>query len=251
MKSIAIHAGEMCQEATASLGGIEVEYKSAKDLVTATDKEVEFFLTSRIKEKFPDHTIVGEEGGVHEAGGDGRWFIDPIDGTVSFVHGQPGYSVSIGYQEKEVTVAGVVYSPVLGQMFSAQRGRGAYLNDNPIHVTATSRLIEAVFATGFSCLRARLEKNNLGAFNRIIPEIRDFRRMGSAALDLAYVAAGKLDGFWEMNLNSYDVVAGALLVEEAGGHVCDFEGEKQFPERGIVATNGVLTNPFLGLLNRS
>ncbi len=238
LQEILAAAGDLCLSGLAEDLSDELEFKNSKDLVTIVDRRVEDYLVSQIKKRFVGHDIIGEESGVHLSGSDHCWVIDPIDGTTSYFHGQPYFSVSIGLKERGELICGGVYAPAMKQMFLAARGKGATLNGTPIQVSGCNRLINSVLATGFACLRSGWEHNNLHYFNRIMTEIRDVRRCGSAALDLAYVAAGKYDGFWEMNLNDYDVAAGSLLVTEAGGQVCDFNGGKTFPEQGIIATNG-------------
>lgn len=238
-------AGDLCltglsEDLTGSLA-----FKDFKDLVTIVDRRVEDYLISRIKARFADHDMIGEESGSHLLGSDYCWVIDPIDGTTSYFHRQPYFSVSIGLKEKGELICSGVYAPVLKQMFLAVRGEGATLNGMPIQVSRCTRLVNSVLATGFACLRSGLEHNNLTYFNRIMPEIRDIRRCGSAALDLAYVAAGKYDGFWEMNLNEYDIAAGVLLVIEAGGRVCDFNGGSNYPEQGIIGSNGRIDRDLL------
>lgn len=250
LKNLAFQAGEICLEAAGNQQAMQLEFKSEKDLVTAIDKKVEDFLRDNIINEYPEHGIVGEERGVTEGEGTYRWVIDPIDGTVSFVHGLPGYSISLALQREGITQWAVVYGPLLGQMFSAERGGGVFLNSQPIQVSTCTTMINSVWATGFACLRAGAKNNNLPHFTEILLQIRDIRRMGSAALDLAYVAAGKIDGFWELCLADHDVVAGVLLVEEAGGEVCDFQGGDQFPQQGIVATNGLLTSKIRTILDR-
>lgn len=250
IKKLAWDCGEICLQDGANLSEDDVDFKGKRDLVTAVDKKVEDFLVAAIGEKYPHHDILGEETGLNSRGSDHRWVVDPIDGTTSFCHGQPYYSISIAYQVQGKTEAAVVYGPSLGQMFSAERGKGSFLNGSKIQVSATSELINSVFATGFACLRAGREVNNLYHLNNVLPNIRDIRRCGSAALDLAYVAAGKCDGFWEMDLNSYDVAAGVLLVEEAGGDVFDMKGKNNYPEDGIVAGNGKITAQLISLLQK-
>lgn len=250
MKSIAFEAGEICLQALENKSELELEFKGEKDLVTAIDKKVEDFLLDEIGEKYPHHSVLGEERGLTAGDRDCRWIIDPIDGTVSFVHGLPGFSISLAYEENGNTVAGVVYGPMLGQMFTAERGKGAALNGKAITVSKCDSMIDSVWATGFACMREGRPDNNLPILGRILPRVRDIRRMGSAALDLAYVAAGKIEGFWELSLAEYDVAAGVLLVEEAGGEVCDFRGEDRFPEQGILATNRQLTSQLLPLLRQ-
>jgi myo-inositol-1(or 4)-monophosphatase len=248
LKKLAVDAGRICLEGSEHLSASDVEYKSPRDLVTVVDKRVEDYLITEIKKVYPDHAFIGEETGRSETGSDCCWIIDPIDGTTSYVHGQPFYSVSIAFAKGGELQAGVVHAPALGQLFSAEKGKGAELNDRGIRVSATERMRESVIATGFACLRAGWKRNNMVYLNRIMPAIRDIRRCGSAAVDLAYVAAGKFDGFWELNLNIYDIAAGVLLVGEAGGTVCDFAGGSAYPEAGIVATNGRITDELMTFL---
>ncbi len=242
-------AGDICLAEQEGLTLGDLAFKSRKDLVTATDKHVEAFIIQQIQARFPTHGILGEETGRSRTSGEFLWIIDPIDGTTSFFHGQPYYAVSIALEKAGDIILGAVFAPALGQLFYAQKGRGAFLNDKPIQVSVTTNMTDAVMATGFACLRAGHEHNNLEHFNRIVPRLRDIRRCGSAAVDLAYVACGKLDGFWEMNLNIYDVAAGILLVTEAGGTVCDFDGGLRFPENGIVAANHALAPMLVGHLS--
>lgn len=241
---LAREAGDICIKESASLEEVVVEYKSARDLVTSVDKKVEEYLRKRISAIYPDHSILGEEGGFSERQSECCWIIDPIDGTNSFIKGLPGYTVSIALQREGQIVAGVVYAPVLGQLFSAVVGEGACLNNKWIKVSASSRLIDSVLSSGFTCIREGRRPDNMEAFSRVIPQVRDFRRHGSAALDLAWVAAGKLDGYWEQCLNVYDVAAGVLLVQEAGGMVTDYAGGTDFPAGGLVATNGLIHERF-------
>lgn len=245
LKKLALEAGSICLQESADVRRTDVVYKNAKDLVTTVDKKVEDYLVSEINRRYPDHDIIGEERGRTNKDSHCTWIIDPIDGTTSFVHGLSYYSVSIAYQENGQVQAGVVYAPALNQLFHATKGEGAYLNDRRISVSATSEMVEALLATGFACLRSGWQNNNLYYLNKILPKIRDIRRCGSAAIDLSYVAAGKFDGFWEMNLNDYDIAAGALLVQEAGGVVVDLQGGVNFPEKGVLATNGLLTEKIL------
>jgi len=248
LKKLAMEAGQICLEGSEHLSATDVEFKNPRDLVTVVDKRVEKYIIAEIKKVYPDHGIIGEETGRTETESDCYWIIDPIDGTTSFVHGQPYYAVSIAFRKGGELQAGVVHAPALGQLFSAEKGQGTSLNDRRVQVSTTTQMKESVLGTGFACLRAGLEKNNMIYLNRIMPAIRDIRRCGSAAIDLAYVAAGKFDGFWELNLNIYDIAAGVLLVTEAGGDVCDFSGSNAYPEAGIIATNGKITKELLGYL---
>ncbi len=249
LKKLAWEAGEICLQHSPTLSGADLDFKGTRDLVTVVDKKVENHIISAITEKFPDHDIIGEETGATRKGSDSCWIIDPIDGTTSYFHGQPYYSVSIAFQKNGILEAAVVYAPALGQLFSAERGGGAWLNGTQrLKVSQTENMINCLLATGFACLRAGREPNNLLYLSRILPKIRDIRRCGSAAVDMAYVAAGKVDGFWEMDLNIYDIAAGVLLVEEAGGVVSDMNGKKNYPGDGIVATNGRITNDLISYL---
>ena len=231
-----------------------MEFKNRKDIVTVTDKKVEELIIKKIDRHYPTHDILGEETGRSQARiSDNNekylWIIDPIDGTTSFFHGQPFYSISIALKKEDQTILGGVYAPALDQLFFAEKGGGAFLNGESIQVSRCEKLIDSVMATGFACLRAGLTKNNLTHFNRIVPLLRDIRRFGSAALDLCYVACGKVDGFWEMELNLYDIAAGALIAEEAGAIVSDFSGGNLYPEQGIVAANPSLSGLLIDQLN--
>ncbi len=251
IKKIARDAGEICLRESKGLRREDLHFKGIRDLVTGVDRMVENFIIKEITARYPEHNIIGEETGTTDHGADHSWIIDPIDGTTSYFHNQPFYAVSIAYQHHGVTQAGVVHAPALGQMFSAARQKGAWLNDTvPLSVSRTDTMINAVLATGFACLRAGREPNNLYYLNIVLPRIRDIRRCGSASIDLAYVAAGKVDGFWEMDLNIYDIVAGVLLVEEAGGVVSDMKGGNEYPLAGVVASNGRITGDLLDCLGR-
>lgn len=236
LKKLAIDAGRICQKEQDTLSSADVDFKSKKDLVTSTDKKVEQFIIQQIKEKFPAHAVLGEETGSNGMDSDYLWIIDPIDGTTSFFHRQPFYSVSIAVRHHHHFIGSAVFLPALDELFWATP-EGAFLNKNPICVSETSTLIDAVMATGFACLRADLKENNLPYFNKIVPQLRDVRRYGSAAIDLCYVACGRLDGFWELNLNLYDIAAGVMILENAGGKICDFNGEQDYPAQGLIATN--------------
>lgn len=248
-KQLARQAGRICLDRQSGLGADSLAFKSPKDIVTAVDRDVEKFLKTEIESAYPDHDFLGEETGQTRGCGAYRWIIDPIDGTTSYVHGQPFYAVSIGLEHQNQIILGVVYAPALDQLFYGEKSKGAFLNEAPIHVSRTRDTEQAVLATGFACLRAGLTENNLERFNRIVPRIRDIRRYGSAAMDLCYTAMDALDGFWEMNLNLYDIAAGVLILREAGGVVTDFNGRNQFPEEGIAAGNPYIHPELIRLLN--
>jgi len=234
LKELILSAGKICREQQPLLTSSDVDFKGKKDLVTRTDKQVEDFIIHAIQKTYPGHDIFGEETGRTHNSSDYLWIIDPIDGTTSFFHQQPFYSVSIAIQHHGETICGAVYAPALDELFYADK-TGAFLNHKPIRVSSTRCLEDSVMATGFACLRDGRTDNNLRYFNKIVPDLRDIRRYGSAAIDLCYVACARVDGFWEMSLNPYDIAAGAFIVEKAGGSVCDFNGGTHFPDQGIIA----------------
>jgi myo-inositol-1(or 4)-monophosphatase len=248
LKDIITEAGKIAMSHKAHLSEVQVTRKSEKDLVTEADVAVEEYLVDRIKGQYPDHAIVGEETGTH-AGSQYRWIIDPIDGTTSFVHDQPFFSISIALEKDGQLILGAVNAPVLGELFMAELGKGATLNDKPINVSGRDNLGDCVLATGFACVRSDLPENNIANFVKIMPRVRGVRRYGSAAIDLAYVACGRMDGFWELNLKIYDIAAGILLVTEAGGAVTDFDGKTRndLPNK-ILATNGKIHNELSNIL---
>jgi myo-inositol-1(or 4)-monophosphatase len=239
-ESLAREAGALLMEHFGRLDPSEIKTKSAaRDLVTAADLDSERLIVRGLRAAFPGHAIEAEEE-VRDADDAGvpRWFIDPLDGTVNFVHQMPAFAVSMGlFLGAEPEVA-VVYLPRLDEMFSATRGGGARLNGASIRVSSTDHLGDAILATGFPYRRNELEHNNLANFECFYLDVRDLRRMGSAAMDLAYVAAGRIDGFWELHLSPHDVAAGALLVREAGGVVKDADGGEQWLRGGHIVASG-------------
>ncbi|MBI3724128.1 inositol monophosphatase [bacterium] len=219
-----------------------VSKKSQRELVTEVDEACERHVIARIRAAFPDHDYFAEEGSRREQKKSPyRWIVDPLDGTTNYAHGIPLFSISLGLEKAGEIAGGVVFAPYLNEMFFATKGQGAFLNSRtiPIHVSETDAIPEAVLATGFAYVLNQTPNTNLENFVRVTREARATRRFGSAALDLAYVACGRYDGFWEMHLKAYDVAAGALLVREAGGKVTDFLGGEEWLEgQSIVATNG-------------
>ena len=249
LKQIVTRAGEISLDYKTRLAGIKITQKeTAKDLVTEADVAVENYLVEQIKRRYPDHAICGEETGLH-TGGDYRWIIDPIDGTLSFIHNQPFYSISVAVEHRGQTLLAAVNAPVLGEFFTAELGQGATLNDNPIRVSNCDTLADAMLATGFACMRGNQTRNNMPYFNTLMPKIRDIRRYGSAAIDLCYLACGKIDGLWELYLQIYDIAAGVLIAQEAGATVTDFSGKNTDNLPGeIMATNGKLHNELSEIL---
>lgn len=204
-----------------------IETKStAIDLITEVDYLSEKIILEGIKENYPDHGILSEETGTYDIKSDYMWIVDPLDGTTNYAQGLPVFAVSIALQYKEKTVLGVVYAPFMQQMFTAVRGKGSYLNEKKIKVSDKTEFKNAFLATGFPYDRAVHPDNNLNYFCYLKPKVRGIRRLGSAAYDLACVAAGIFDGYWEINLNLWDVAAGVLLVEEAGGKAIYLEEKR-------------------------
>lgn len=239
LKKLAMQAGAMALAEQAGLSAGNIHHKSPLDLVTDTDRKVESFLTAELTKRFPDYGIYGEEHGKSHADREYCFVIDPIDGTASFIHGLPNWCVSIGLQRNGRSVAGVVYQPVMQDLYYAAEGQGSYVNGIRMQVSGRTALNECIMSTGFFCLRAGWrEENNLRYFSRIAPELADIRKYGSAALDCCMTARGVIDGNWELCLEPYDVAAGVIIVREAGGMVTDLVGGENYPGRGILCTNG-------------
>ena len=228
-----------------------VSYKSRTNLVTDADTSSEAYLVSKIAAAYPSHSIVAEEGGGRNAHGEYIWYVDPLDGTNNYAHGLPFFCISIGVFSVELkrVVAGVAYNPFLGEMFTATLGGGARLNGSAIAVSAMDDIGTSLIATGFPYDKERTDTNNLREFNRILPRVQGIRRMGSAAIDLSYVACGRLDGYWEGQLQSWDTAAGSLIVAEAGGTVTRYDGGAYHPEYPEIAdSNGRIHGQLTGLL---
>jgi myo-inositol-1(or 4)-monophosphatase len=226
--------------------GVETEYKGDVDLVTVADRAVEAYLRDALLTAFPTHGIYGEEGTRDRLDSEYRWYIDPLDGTTNFAHGFPQFCVSMGLEHRAPGLAeehdgpiaaAVIYDPMRDELFVAERGKGAFLNGKAIHVSQVPELGEALIATGFPS-RKRHENPNIHFYQELTLRSHGVRRAGSAALDLAYTACGRLDAFWEFNLNPWDTAAGFLLVEEAGGMVTGFEGTyRRLDSREVLASN--------------
>ncbi|HEY1807443.1 MAG TPA: inositol monophosphatase family protein [Acidobacteriaceae bacterium] len=247
-------AAAIAQEAGALLRryferGVATEYKGDVDLVTEADRASERLITQRLSAAFPDHGIYGEEGVRQRIESEYRWYVDPLDGTTNFAHGFPVFCVSLGLEHRPAgrpadsdgaLVAGVIYDPTRDDLFVAEKGQGAWLNGRRIQVSATKHLAEALLATGFPS-RKRHASPNIHFYQEFTLRSHGVRRAGSAALDLAYTACGRLDGFWEFHLNPWDTAAGALLVLEAGGTMSRFDGEPFRLDSGeVLATNGLV-----------
>ena len=252
--AIAREAGARLREFLAQ--GVETEYKGDVDLVTVADRTAEKLIRERLSEAFPEHGVYGEEGTRDRLEGEYRWYVDPLDGTTNFAHGLPQFCVSLGLElrpeglrpdEDGTLVAAVIYDPMRDELFTAERGRGAWLNGKPMRVSRTPELAEALVATGFPS-RKRHESPNVHFYQEFTLRSHGVRRAGSAALDLASIAAGRMDAFWEFKLNPWDTAAGILLVEEAGGRVTDFAGNPfRLESRETLASNGLIHAELVGL----
>jgi myo-inositol-1(or 4)-monophosphatase len=233
------------------LGNIDrIDYKSAFNIVTDVDQSSERLIVDHIKRAFPEDSLMAEEGsGAGEKQSQRCWFIDPLDGTTNFTHSYPFFAVSIGFACDNEMVVGVVYNPISGENFVAVKGQGATLNDQPIRVSAVSDIEASLLATGFPADTATAQFNNLEIFQELTNRTHGVRRDGAAALDLCYVACGRLDAFWEMKLSPWDVAAGSLIVEEAGGKVTDLvAGDFDRYSGHILASNGLIHNDVVQIL---
>src|SRR5271165_2610184 len=235
---IAREAGQILREE--SRHPAQISYKREVDLVTQADKRSERLIVERLTKYFPTHAIAAEEGTGHESTSEFRWHVDPLDGTTNFAHGYPCFCVSLGLAQRDALIAAVIYDPIADELFAAARGEGSTLNGKKIHVSQNATLGTSLLCTGFP-VHNRKGTPNLQYYGDFTMCSHGVRRDGSAALDLAYVAAGRFDGFWEFGLNKWDTAAGVLIVEEAGGKVSDFAG-RPYPLGGpvILATNGLI-----------
>ncbi len=227
--------------------GVGFELKGDYDLVTAADRASEKLVMKRLRERFPKHGIVAEEGGRAEMDAELRWYVDPLDGTTNFAHGFPLWNVTLALAKRGEVIAGVVYDPLNRELFAAERGAGARLNGAPIHVSKARSLDDSLLSTGFPS-RRRHRSVNIHFYYQLAMLSHGVRRGGSAALDLAFTACGRLEAFWEFGLNPWDMAAGTLLVEEAGGRVSGMRGESlDLHGKYLVADNGLIHQELLEL----
>jgi myo-inositol-1(or 4)-monophosphatase len=257
----AVAGAEIALEAGALLRslferGVVTEYKGDVDLVTEADRASEKLIVERISARFPSHGIFGEEGSRHGLESEYRWYVNPLDGTTNFAHSFPVFCVSMGLEHRPPglsadadgeLIAGIIYDPTRDELFAAQKGEGAWMNGRSIHASRTEHLAEALLATGFPS-RKRHSSPNVHFYQEFTLRSHGVRRAGSAALDLAYTACGRIDGFWEFNLNPWDTAAGALLVMEAGGVITSFDGSPfRLNSREVLATNAHLNEELVRL----
>jgi len=242
-------AGDIINFASRDLGQLKIQTKTFNDFVSEVDKAAEQAIIDTLKEAYPDHGFLGEESGDTNKEAENIWIIDPLDGTTNFLHSYPCYCVSIALQQKGVLTQAVIYDPVRNDLFTATKGRGAFLNDKRIRVGSRIKLKESLIATGFPFREFSYLDTYMAMLKDMIKNTSGIRRPGCAALDLAYVAAGFSDGFFELNLLAWDIAAGGLLVQEAGGIVGDFEGNESWLKTGnIVAANPKVFGQMLQLL---
>lgn len=231
-------AGRIINRASNDVGALNIQSKSINDFVSEVDHAAEAAIINILKDAYPDHGFLGEESGDTNKDAENIWIIDPLDGTTNFLHNFPQYCVSIALQQNGVLTQAVIYDPVRNDLFTATKGRGAFLNDKRIRVSNRTKLQQSLISTGFPFRDFTHLDTYLDMLKDMIKKTTGIRRPGSAALDLAYVAAGYTDGFFEINLSAWDIAAGGLLVQEAGGMVGDFEGNESWLQTGnIVAAN--------------
>jgi myo-inositol-1(or 4)-monophosphatase len=245
---------EVAMQAACEAGGIlmaeyarpvDISYKGEVDIVTQADRRSEQAIVTRLRARFPKHAIVAEEGGGSETDSPFRWHVDPLDGTTNFAHGYPCFAVSIGLEEEGEPITGVIFQPVTGELFTAVKGEGAYLNRNRIHVSVIQKLATSLLVTGFPSVK-RAQNPNIHYYWDFTLRSHGVRRDGSAAMDLASVACGRFEGFWEFGLHSWDTAAGVLLVREAGGTVSRFDGQPyHLGDRELLASNGKVHSEML------
>jgi len=228
-----------------------INYKGEINIVTEEDRLSEEMITSRIRERYPDHDILAEESAGMVLGSKYRWIIDPLDGTTNYAHGYPVFCVSIAFEKESEIHLGVIYNPMLDEMFVAEKGKGAFLNGQKISVSNTADLSSSLLATGFPYDIRSDRNNNINYFNGMAKSAQAIRRAGSAALDMAYIAAGRFDGFWELKLMPWDTAAGCLMIRESGGTVTDlFGGAFHLEAPHVLATNGKIHRDMVALLKK-
>lgn len=246
------NAGKVIVKGYENLEAVEVEEKSLNDYVTSVDKEAEVAIIGTLRKSFPDHCIIAEESGTDDGKDkDYQWIIDPLDGTTNFIHGIPHFAVSIALKIKGRTEVGVVFDPIRNELFSAVKGQSAQINGYRTRTNSVAKLPGTLLATGFPFKQKYHTETYLNIFRDFFMDVADMRRSGSAALDLAYVAAGRMDGFWEFGLKPWDIAAGELLVKESGAMMTDFNGGNDHMKSGnVVAANPKLLKEMLTVIRK-
>jgi myo-inositol-1(or 4)-monophosphatase len=231
----------------------EIGHKGRVDLVTEVDRRSEAYILQQLRSRYPDHPIIAEESGRLEGSASSTWFVDPLDGTVNYAHAIPIFSVSIAFAQNGSLLHGVVYDPMRDECFSATAGEGAWLNGQPLRVSNTQEMVDSLLVTGFPYDLWKSPVNNLEFFGRFARQTQGVRRLGSAALDLCYVAAGRFDGYWELKLQPWDIAAGALICREAGARVTNLEGGADIlqPPYSILTANPAMHTRMFAVLHET
>jgi len=229
---------------------LQVSLKGPGDFVSASDKKVEKTLIDELQKARPNYSILSEEVGEINNDKDFKWIIDPIDGTANFLHGIPHFAISVGLEHNSEIICGIIYDPIKDEMFLAEKGNGAYLNNQRMRVSSRSKLKDCIIFTGGPKIESKDRELSLKEYNNFSSKVLiPIRKLGSAALDMAYVAAGRCDGFWQRNLNYWDIAAGIILVKESGGFITDFKGEKEYIQnKTVLATNSKINNEMIEVL---
>ncbi len=229
---------------------LQVSLKGPGDFVTVSDKKVEKILIDELQKARPNYSILSEEIGEIKNDQSFKWIIDPIDGTANFLHGIPHFAISVGLEHNSEIICGIIYDPIKDEMFLAEKGNGAYLNNQRMRVSSRSKLKDCIIFTGGPKIESKDRELSLKEYNNFSSKVLiPIRKLGSAALDMAYVAAGRCDGFWQRNLNYWDIAAGIILVKESGGFITDFKGEKEYIQnKTVLATNSKINNEMIEVL---
>jgi len=248
-----------CMKASRSLirdfGEIEnlqVSTKGPGDFVTSADKRTEKILIEELQKARPEYGIITEEAGIiNKSNTDNRWVIDPIDGTMNFLNGIPQFAISIGYEEKGEITCGVIFNPIINEMFVAEKGSGAYLNNSRIRVSNKKKIKDALLVTGGPKRASKIKNKIFSEYINVSNEVSNVRKFGSAALDMAYVACGRFDGYWQRELNYWDIAAGVIVIKEAGGFINFFDEDKNNPlKKNIIASNSNIHSELIDLIGK-
>jgi myo-inositol-1(or 4)-monophosphatase len=252
LKTLILEAGKRLKRQFGRVKSIQIKEGSSTNLVTNVDREIEDFIKRGIRKNFPEDSILAEESAAEDFTSGKKWIIDPLDGTTNFAHGLPIFCISIALEEEGTVTAGAVCNPIANEFFYGRRGKGATFNGKAIHVSKTMRLRESLLVTGFPYTIHSHPEHSLPFFNTLIVHAQGVRRLGSAALDLCYVAMGRFDGFFEVYLNAWDTAAGVLILTESGGSITDFEGRPySIYQRELAASNGLIQDEMVSILRET
>lgn len=252
LKTLILEAGTRLKRQFGRVKSIQIKEGASTNLVTNVDREIEDFIKGRIRKNFAEDSILAEESAAEDLTSGKKWIIDPLDGTTNFAHGLPIFCISIALEEEGIVTAGAVYNPIAKEFFYARRGKGATFNRKKIQVSKAKKLREALLVTGFPYTIHSHPEHSLPFFNMLIVQAQGMRRLGSAALDLCYLAMGRFDGFFEVYLNAWDTAAGVLILTEAGGSITDFEGRPySIYQRELAASNGYIQDEMVMILKET